>query len=126
MLFRHLISAETSTYTFILGCEETKQAAIIDAVYEEVERDAQLIKELGYEVTHILDTHVHADHVTGGMQLKKKYPNAIHYYSIDSGVTFTDGLKLVKEGDVIPVGSTIKLHVLQTPGHTNGCLSFYT
>ncbi|KAG2378227.1 hypothetical protein C9374_008370 [Naegleria lovaniensis] len=125
MIFRQLFSAETSTFTYILGCEETGNGAIIDPVLEEVERDAKLLKELGLNVTHILDTHVHADHVTAGVELRKKFPQATHCYSIHSGVTFTDGLTLVKEHDVISIGSTIKIHVLETPGHTSGCLSYY-
>lgn len=60
MIFRQLLSKDTSTYTFILGCTETNKAAIIDPVLEEVERDCKLLKELGLSVTHILDTHVHA------------------------------------------------------------------
>ncbi|KAG2378818.1 hypothetical protein C9374_007966 [Naegleria lovaniensis] len=125
MIFRQLISADTSTYTFILGCEKTGKAAIIDPVLEECERDSKLIKELGLTVTHILDTHVHADHITGGMELKKKFPEATHCYSIHSGVTFTEGLTLIKEGDVIQIGDSIKIHVLETPGHTNGCITYY-
>ena len=125
MIFRQLFSADTCTMTFILGCEQTGQAAIVDPVIEECERDAKLAKELGLTITHILDTHVHADHITGGIALKKHFPQATHVYSIHSGVTFTEGLTLAKEGDVIQVGS-LKIHVLETPGHTNGCLTYYT
>lgn len=60
MIFRQLFSADTSTFTYILGCEETGKGVIVDPVLEEVERDAKLLKELGLTVTHILDTHVHA------------------------------------------------------------------
>ena len=125
MIFRHLFSADTSTQTFILGCEETRKACIIDPVIEEVERDSSLVKDMGLTIEYIIDTHVHADHVTAGLELKKHFPSAVHVYSIHSGVTFTEGLRLVKEGDVIEVG-TLKIHVLETPGHTNGCLTFYT
>ncbi|EFC48050.1 metallo-beta-lactamase family protein [Naegleria gruberi] len=127
MIFRQLFSADTCTYTFILGCEETGQAALIDSVYEELARDAKLVKELGLTVTHLLETHVHADHVTGGLEMRKQhFPQATQVYSIHSGVNFSEGLTLVKEGDVIQVGSSVKLRVLETPGHTNGCLTFFT
>ncbi|KAL9656616.1 hypothetical protein ABK040_002888 [Willaertia magna] len=126
MIFRQLFSADTCTYTFILGCEETRQAVIVDPVLEELDRDAKLIKELNLNVIYLLETHVHADHITGGKQLiKDHFPNAVQVYSAHSGVTFEDGLKLVNDGDVIEVGK-LKIHVVVTPGHTNGCLSYYT
>lgn len=125
MLFRPLISKDTNTLSYLLGCEQTKEAVLIDSVDTEVERDAKYIKELGYNLKYAIETHVHADHVTGGQKLKEKFPGLVQVYGINSGVTFEDGLKLVKEGDVIEFGNE-KLHVLETPGHTNGCVSYYT
>lgn len=68
---------------------------------------------------------LYTDHVTAGVELRKRFPQAIHCFSIHSGVTFSDSLTLVKEHDVLTIGSSIKIHVLETPGHTNGCVSYY-
>ncbi|KAL9649560.1 hypothetical protein ABK040_003238 [Willaertia magna] len=130
MLFRQLFNAETCTFTYLLACEETKEAALIDTVYEEVKRDAKLMEELGLTVKYLIETHVHADHITGGREIiNNNFPKAVQVYSVHSGVTIEQpnpNLQLVKEGDIISIGTSVKLHVVETPGHTNGCLSFYT
>ncbi|MCX7809130.1 MAG: MBL fold metallo-hydrolase, partial [Deltaproteobacteria bacterium] len=72
MLFRQLFDPESSTYTYLLADEETKEAVLIDPVIEQVERDLQLIRELGLELRYALDTHVHADHVTALGTLREK------------------------------------------------------
>lgn len=125
LFLRPLFSHDTSTWTYILACEKTKECVIIDPVIEEVERDTKFVNELGFKPKYIAETHVHADHITGGKKLREKFPEAIQVYGANSGVTFTDGLKLVKEGDVLQFGNQ-ELHVLETPGHTSGCLSYYT
>jgi len=65
MIFRQLIDKETSTYTYILGDADSGVALIIDPVIDQVERDIKILAELGLTLTHTLDTHVHADHITG-------------------------------------------------------------
>lgn len=71
ILFRQLLDYETFTYTYIIADTHTKEAIIIDPVYEMVTRDTKLISELGLTVKYFLDTHVHADHITGSSELKE-------------------------------------------------------
>ncbi len=70
LIFRQLFDPQSSTYTYLLGDEESRQAVLIDPVFEQVRREAALIEELGLELLYTLDTHVHADHVTGAWLLK--------------------------------------------------------
>lgn len=65
LFFRQLFEGTSSTYTYLLADEVTKDAILIDPVYETVERDAKLIRELGFNLLYVINTHCHADHVTG-------------------------------------------------------------
>jgi glyoxylase-like metal-dependent hydrolase (beta-lactamase superfamily II)/rhodanese-related sulfurtransferase len=120
MLFRQLLDPETSTYTYLLADEETREAVIIDPVYEKFERDASLIGELGLRLVAVLDTHVHADHVTAQGLLRQRF-GAQSVMSERSGAVCAD--RLVKHGDRIAFGRHT-LQVLETPGHTSGCLTY--
>eukprot|EP01080_Neovahlkampfia_damariscottae_P001805 gene1805-947_t len=122
VFFRQCFDQTSSTYTYILGCEETKEALLIDPVKENAERDSTLLKELKLNPIYEIETHVHADHITGGSALRKIYPDLKQVLSSDSGVTFKDGLKLVEDGEKIKFGK-YELLVVKTPGHTNGCMS---
>jgi sulfur dioxygenase len=122
VFFRQLYDATSSTYTYILACEETKEAVVIDPVIELVNRDVALMKELKLNPIYEIETHVHADHITGGHALRNTYPSLSQVLSEKSGVTFTEGLKLVADGDKIKFGN-YELLVYLTPGHTNGCMS---
>ncbi len=120
MLFRQLFDRETSTYTYLLADEDSREAVIIDPVLEQLDRDATLIAELGLVLLYALDTHVHADHVTATGALRNRL-GARTVLSEGAGVGVAD--LLVKEGDVIRFGR-FGLEVRETPGHTNGCLTF--
>jgi sulfur dioxygenase len=120
MLFRQLFDPETSTYTYLLADEETREAVIIDPVHEQFERDAALIGELGLRLVAVLDTHVHADHVTAQGLLRLRF-GAKSVMSERSGAVCAD--VLVKQGDRVAFGRH-ELEVRETPGHTNGCLTF--
>src|SRR5215472_10204719 len=71
-VFRQLFDPASSTYTYLLGDGRSGAAVIIDPVFEQVRRDAALIEELGLRLTYSLETHVHADHVTGAWMLKRR------------------------------------------------------
>jgi len=78
MLFRQLFDPETSTYTYLLADERTREAVLIDPVLEQVERDLQVLRELDLTLRWAVDTHVHADHVTGlGTLRQLAYPKKI-------------------------------------------------
>lgn len=120
MLFRQLFDLDTSTYTYLLADEESREAVLIDPVVEQFERDATLVQELELELVAVLDTHVHADHVTSQGLLRSRF-QARSIMSERAGVICAD--VLVKQGDRIDFGQ-YQLEVRETPGHTAGCLTY--
>ncbi len=70
MIFRQLFESSSATYTYLLGCKQSKAAVLIDPVLETVERDISIINELGLTLAYVLETHVHADHLTGARKLR--------------------------------------------------------
>lgn len=120
MLFRQLFDQDSSTYTYLLADEASRKAVIIDPVFEQIERDATLIDELELDLVWALDTHVHADHVTALGLLSQRF-KARTVLSERGGAVCAD--RLVKHGDHIEFGHHV-LAVRETPGHTNGCVSF--
>jgi sulfur dioxygenase len=121
VIFQQLFESETSTYTYIIADADSKEAAIIDPVLETVDRDLKLIDELGLKLIYALDTHIHADHITGAGELRKRL-------GIKTGVSQAAEVECVdvplEDGQELLLGKK-KIKVLGTPGHTNTCLSFY-
>lgn len=115
MLFRQLIEADSSTYTYLIACNETREAILLDPVLDTVERDLQLLQDLDLKLTATLETHVHADHLTGAKRIRQRVgskiacPAMLDLDCADIGVS---------EGMAFSVG-TITLHPLFTPGHTD-------
>ncbi len=115
MLFRQLFEPDSSTYTYLIGCPETGHTALIDPVLDTAERDAALLQQLGLTLTCTIDTHIHADHLTGARRLRELTGSRIAYPAIDALPCADLGLR---EGEVFRIGS-IELHPLFTPGHTD-------
>ena len=120
LIFRQLFDADSATYTYLLADAGTRQAVLIDPVYEQARRDTALLQELELSLVYTLETHVHADHVTGAWLLKKRNGSAIAI-SHASGTQGAD--RYLRQGDEITFGSRF-LEVRETPGHTNGCTTF--
>lgn len=120
LVFRQLFDPTSSTYTYLLGCSVSKEALLIDPVFEQARRDAALIAELGLTLAWTLDTHVHADHVTGAWLLKQRLGSRIAL-SAASGAAGAD--RLLQDGDRIEFGRRA-LEVRATPGHTSGCVTY--
>lgn len=122
MIFRQLFDSTSSTYTYLLADPETREAVIIDPVFEQQLRDLALLDELNLTLKLILDTHVHADHVTAAWLLKQKTGASIGCAAVNKagGVDLT-----LQHGQVLEVGG-IQLEVRATPGHTAGCLTYVT
>ncbi|CAF0995743.1 unnamed protein product [Brachionus calyciflorus] len=120
VIFRQLVDNATYTYTYILADLKSREAVIIDPVYEKVERDVELINQLELKLKYALNTHVHADHITGSGRIKSFMPNV---KSVISEASKAVADIHIKDGDKIQFGNEF-LHVLGTPGHTNGCLTF--
>lgn len=120
MIFRQLFEPDTFTYTYLLGCERTRKAVLIDPVVNEVDHYIRLLDELCLALFYTLETHVHADHITGSGLLREKLgsKSVVHR---DAGAMCAD--LLVTDGCVLQVGD-IEIEVRYTPGHTNGCISF--
>jgi glyoxylase-like metal-dependent hydrolase (beta-lactamase superfamily II)/rhodanese-related sulfurtransferase len=122
MLLRQLFDYETWTYTYLLADEETGEAVLIDPVIDQVERDIKLIDELGLNLVYTLDTHAHADHITGSGLLRKRLGSK----AVMSAAVGAEGVDIaVQDGDRLKFGS-IELEVRTTPGHTDGCVTFVT
>jgi sulfur dioxygenase len=120
MLFRQLFDSETSTYSYLLADETSREAVLIDSVREQVARDLELIGELGLRLVAALETHVHADHVTGAGLLRDRLGCRI-VVSARSGVLTGD--VRVSGGDTVGFGRH-QLEVWETPGHTDGCVTY--
>ena len=120
MIFYQLFESESSTYTYLLADERTKEAILIDPVIETVERDIKLLSELDLKLLWTIDTHVHADHITAAATLRSRL-GAKTCVSKHSNVTCAD--RLLCEGDLISFGGH-SLKAIETPGHTNSCMSF--
>ena len=120
MLLRQLIDKTTSTYTYILADTDNGDALIIDPVLEQNQRDLQAIKELGLNLKTILETHIHADHITGADSLRKE-TGAKCAVSASSGAENAD--LLLNDGDILQFGKH-SLEVRATPGHTAGCVTY--
>src|SRR5215469_2335496 len=114
MICRQLFDPVSSTYTYLLADERSREAVIIDPVFEQHARDAALVRELGLKLLFSIDTHCHADHVTGAWRMKVALGSRIALSSI-YGARNVD-LPL-SDGDVVRFGSE-SLEVRATPGHT--------
>ena len=120
MIFRQLIDPETSSYSYLLADERTREAALIDPVLEQIERDCTLLDELGLWLHCVLETHVHADHVTASGRLRRRLGARIGA-GAGAGVRNADWALL--HGQCLRVGD-LRLEVRATPGHTAGCLTY--
>ncbi len=120
LIFRQHFDPQSSTYTYLLADDESREAVLIDPVFEQVRRDAALIGELGLKLLCTLDTHTHADHVTGAWLLKQRLGSQI-LIGRHSGAEGAD--RYLEHGDRVSFGKRY-VGVRATPGHTNGCLTY--
>jgi sulfur dioxygenase len=120
ILFRQLFDPQSSTYSYLLADPASREAVLIDPVFEQVRRDAALIGELGLTLAWTLETHIHADHVTGAWLLRERLASRI---ALARAGNAEGGDRLLEHGDRIGFGSRY-LEVRATPGHTDGCITF--
>ncbi|MGZ4960128.1 MAG: MBL fold metallo-hydrolase [Methylomonas sp.] len=120
MIFRQLFEPVTSTYTYLLGCERSRRACLIDTVASELDFYVDLLQSLDLKLVYTLETHVHADHITGAGRLRETLGSkaAVHR---DAGAMCAD--LLVTDGVLLQVGD-LEFEVRHTPGHTAGCVSY--
>lgn len=121
MLFRQLFEPQSSAYTYLIACEESREAALIDPVLETVERDLEQLQSLGLTLRFTIETHLHADHVTGASRLRDHTgcgcaaPHKSRVEDVDIAV---------REGEPIRIGG-LELKPLYTPGHTDDHHSYF-
>lgn len=120
MIFRQLFEPVSSTYTYLLGCEATGQAVLVDPVIATLDRDLKEISSLGLTLAYSLDTHIHADHITAALELKKRVGSKIAAPAFDNLPCADIG---IEEGRPFSVGS-LTIAPLHTPGHTDGHFAY--
>ncbi len=119
MLFRQLFDPETSTYTYLIA-NTSKEAILVDPVQEQVERDVNLLDELGLTLRYCLETHIHADHVTGTGQLRELtgcqgiVPERAEAACAD---------RLIRDGEILNLGE-VNVRAIATPGHTDSHMAY--
>lgn len=120
MILRQLFENATSTYTYLLACERSRKAVLVDAVLDDVPRYLELVDELQLKLVYTFETHVHADHVTAAGALRERLgsKSVVHR---DAGAQCAD--LLVTHGVPLQLGE-LEFEVRHTPGHTAGCVSY--
>jgi sulfur dioxygenase len=120
MIFKQIFDTKSSTYTYIIASAKGREAVIIDPVLENVYEYIQLLKELDLKLVKVIDTHIHADHVTGASKLKQ----ATNCITLMGEHTPADAVEIkVKDNELIDIDS-LKIKSLYTPGHTVDSYSF--
>jgi sulfur dioxygenase len=120
MLFRQLFDAQSSTYTYLIADPNTEEAILVDPVLEQVERDRQLLKELGFILRYCLETHVHADHITGTDKLRQM-TGCLGIVPEGAQVACAD--RHIHDGEMLKLGA-ITIKAIATPGHTDSHMAY--
>ncbi len=120
MLFRQLFDKSSSTYTYLIASAKGREALIIDPVLENVEQYIKFLNELDLKLVKVIDTHIHADHITAASKLKNK----TNCTTIMGEHTPSDAVEIkVKDNEIIYVDK-LEIKVIYTPGHTKDSYSF--
>jgi glyoxylase-like metal-dependent hydrolase (beta-lactamase superfamily II) len=121
VIFRQFFEPISSTYTYLLADGVTREALLLDSVQETMDRDLQIIQEMKLDLKILLETHIHADHITASGPIRKK-TGALIYAGAGTQLATAD--RLLADGEIFQVGA-LSLQALATPGHTDGCTCFY-
>jgi glyoxylase-like metal-dependent hydrolase (beta-lactamase superfamily II) len=120
MIFKQIFDTESSTYTYLIASAKGREAVIIDPVIENVDNYIKILGELDLKLVKVIDTHIHADHVTGATKLKQ----ATNCTTLMGEHTPADAVEIkVKDGEIIEIDN-LKIKSLYTPGHTSDSYSF--
>ncbi|MBR8831465.1 MAG: Hydroxyacylglutathione hydrolase [Chroococcopsis gigantea SAG 12.99] len=119
-IFRQLFDKESSTYTYLIADTDAGEGILIDPVLEQVERDLRILRELGLTLRLTMETHLHADHVTGAHRLRELTDCSI-LFPEKTGVKGSDGY--VRDGDIYYLGGQ-KIQAIATPGHTDSHMAY--
>ena len=120
MIFRQVFDNKSSTYTYLIASAKGREAVIIDPVIENVESYIKLLQEFDLKLVKVIDTHIHADHVTGASKLKQ----ATNCFTLMGEHTPADAVEIkVKDDEIIKIDQ-IEIKAMYTPGHTSDSYSF--
>src|ERR1700750_710068 len=120
MIFRQLFDSVSGTYSYVLASRPGGEALILDPVLEKVDRYCQLLRELDLKLVKAVDTHLHADHVTGLGELRDR----THCMTVRGDQTRADGVAMrAADGDTVTIEG-LSLDVMYTPGHTDDSYSY--
>jgi len=120
MIFKQVFDKKSSTYTYLIASAKGREAVIIDPVFENVESYINLLKDLELRLVKVIDTHIHADHITGANKLKK----LTNCSTLMGEHTPADAVEIkVKDGEKIKIDQ-LEIKALYTPGHTSDSYSF--
>jgi len=120
MIFEQLFDKKSSTYTYLIASNKGREALIIDPVLDNVEEYINLLNNLNLNLVKVIDTHIHADHVTGASKLKSQ----TNCTTIMGDKTPADAVEIkVKDEEIIKLDE-IEIKALHTPGHTSDSFSF--
>ena len=120
MIFKQVFDQKSSTYTYLIASAKGREAVIIDPVIENVEKYISLLQELDLKLVKVIDTHIHADHITGASKLKQ----ATNCSTIMGEHTPADAVEIkVKDGEKVKIDQ-IEIKAIYTPGHTSDSYSF--
>jgi glyoxylase-like metal-dependent hydrolase (beta-lactamase superfamily II) len=120
MLFRQLFDQNTGTYTYLIADAKTKDAVIVDPVMEQVERDRKLINELGLTLCYCLETHIHADHITGTAKLREL--TGCHAI-VPEKANAACANRFIRDGETLQIGN-VQIKAIATPGHTDSHIAY--
>lgn len=120
MLFRQLFDSESSTYTYLIADEASGAAALVDPVLEQVERDVKLLKELNLTLKFCLETHVHADHITGTARLREQTGCL---GMVPQGASAVCADRFIADGETLHLGA-LRIQAIATPGHTDSHVAY--
>lgn len=120
MIFKQLFEPLSSTYTYLIGCELTRLAVLIDSAISTWDRDLDVIRSLELTLAYTLDTHIHADHITSALTLKRETGSRIAHPALDRLPCADIG---IEEGTPFEVGH-LRIMPLHTPGHTDGHFAY--
>ena len=120
MIFKQVFDTKTSTYTYLIASAKGREAVIIDPVIENVNEYIQLLKDLDLKLVKVIDTHIHADHVTGASKLKE----VTNCSTLMGEHTPADAVEIkVKDDELIDIDG-LNIRSIYTPGHTSESYSF--
>ncbi|MBF2028516.1 MAG: FAD/NAD(P)-binding protein [Oscillatoriales cyanobacterium C42_A2020_001] len=120
LLFRQFFDPESSTYTYLIADHQTKEAVLVDTVLEQVDRDLQALHDLGLSLRYCLETHIHADHITGAGKLRQQTGCQV---LVPQHATARSADHSLADRETLMIG-TVRIEAIATPGHTNSHLAY--